>query len=86
LSVYNSKKGLVFNEDIYVAAFLTGFTSSNITKDNFFFAMKNNITYSLYTNTILKQDDWITINMVIVQSNYDVDNMVCIGSYIQSAT
>ena len=86
MSVYNSKKGLVFNEDIYVAAFLTGFTSSNITKDNFFFAMKNNITYSLYTNTILKQDDWITINMVIVQSNYDVDNMVCIGSYIQSAT
>jgi hypothetical protein len=86
LSVYNSKKGLTFNEDIYVAAFLTGFTSSNITKDNFFFAMKNNITYSLYTTTILKPDDWITINMVIVQSNYDVDNMVCIGSYIQSAT
>lgn len=80
--IFNSKKNLFFDEDTYVSAHLVGFSSSNFTKDNFFYAVKHNITYVVYTNTKLRENDWISLNFVILQSNYNFNNTICIGSYI----
>ena len=82
--MYTSKKGIRFDEDTYIAAHLIGFSSSNLTKDNFFYAAKFNLTYSVYTNTKLNENDWVAVNFFILQANYAVNNTICIGSYINS--
>ena len=38
----------------------------------------------VYTKSKLKQGDWITLNLVILQDNYDMDSTICVGSYINS--
>lgn len=76
-------KHLQFDEDIYISALLLGFSSSNYTKDNYFTSSKGSYIYSFYTNLILGEYDWIAVSFVILQSNYEVNKLICIGSYTQ---
>ena len=81
--VHTSVKHLQFDEDIYISALLLGFSSSNYTKDNYFTSSKGSYIYSFYTNLILGEYDWIAVSFVILQSNYEVNKLICIGSYTQ---
>lgn len=79
-----STKKLAYDENTYISAHLVGFSSSKNTYNTFYHTWRGNTSYAVYTKSNLKDGDWITLNLVILQDNYDMNNTICIGSYINS--
>ena len=81
---YQSTKNLSFSESTFLTTYLIGFTSSNYTHDNYFYAVQGKSNYSIYTRINLTQGNWIAFNLIILSGKYEKDGFNCEGSSIQS--
>lgn len=82
--LYHSFKGISFEESTFLTAHLIGFTTSNITHNNFFYAVKGKSTYTIYTGINFTDGAWIAMNFIMLQADYDREGVACQGSYIDS--
>lgn len=81
---FPSKKNLIYDTDIAVSAHLKGFSSSKLTNNIFFYAKKFNSTYVVFTNSQLNEKEWAHVQFMIMKTNYNRDNVICTGSYVNT--
>lgn len=48
--------------------------------------MKGKATYNVYTGVNLTSQQWIAMNLIIIEPSYTKHSMVCHGSHIRSTT
>lgn len=79
--IITSARGITSSENIGIAAFCIGFSYANITNSLYYDSDRGSTNYTVYSSSGFRENDWIVVNLVIVDSNPSIDQS-CTGSFV----